>query len=267
MLPQPRTPAMVVLLLALAGCTASPDATPDRTRAARPAPPGGGLTLTGELKSPVDAILRWKGDEPGAAGRVLEFATEPTGPYTVLEFLAPGRTEYEHPDLMPHTPFFYRLRPYSGPASAPVEVTLPPGEPTAEDQEDDHTWTAPRTVDGPPADTHPVVDAPAGGETSAGGSTQPADAAAPGDLRATVMHAAGIGFTWTDHAEDEDGFLLETRPSGSETYRPVAVLDPDINSFGLITLPDEKTASYRVRAFVYGEQSNIVHLETGAGGR
>ncbi|WP_345943629.1 fibronectin type III domain-containing protein [Streptomyces sp. SID3212] len=264
MLPQPRTSAMVVLLLVLAGCTASPDVTPDRTRAARPAPPGGGLVLTGELKSPVDAVLRWKGDEPGAAGRVLEFATEPTGPYTVLEFLAPGRTEYEHPDLMPHTPFFYRLRPYSGPASAPVEVTLPPGEPTAEDQEDDHTWTAPRTVDGPKADTHPVVDATAGGRSPA---AEPSEAAAPGDLRATVMHAAGIRFTWTDHAEDEDGFLLETRPPGSGTYRPVAVLDPDINSFGLITLPDEKTASYRVRAFVYGEQSNIVQLETGAGSR
>ncbi|MFF2521238.1 fibronectin type III domain-containing protein [Streptomyces liangshanensis] len=264
MLPRPRPAALVVLVLALAGCTASPGAAPDRTRAARPAPHASGPVLTGKLDSPVDVTLRWTGDEPGAAGRVLEFATESTGPYTVLEFLAPGRTDFEHPDLMPHTPFFYRLRPYFGPASAPVEVTLPPGEPTAKDQEDDHTWTAPRTLDGPPVTTHPVVDTPGG--TLSAGRTRAVDAAAPGDLRATVMHAAGIRFTWTDHAGDEDGFLLEARPSGSGTYHPVAVLDPDINSFGLITLPEEKRASYRVRAFVYGEQSNVVRLETGSDG-
>jgi hypothetical protein len=41
------------------------------------------------------------------------------------------------------------------------------------------------------------------------------------------------------------------------------VLDPDINSTGLVTLPEEKHASYRIRAFAYGERSNVVHLTTG----
>lgn len=245
-----RAPAAAALLLALAGCTAPPDPSAPRTEHTAPAASRTepGVVLDAVLDSPVDITLRWTGAQPGIAGRVLEFATEPRGPYTVLEFMPPGRTSFRHPDLMPHTPFLYRLRPYSGPASTAVEVTLPPGEPTEKDQRNDHRWAPPRTVDGPPAVTHPVREA----------------AAAPAGLRATVQHAAGIRFTWTDHAQDEDGFLLEARPSGSGGYLPVAVLDPDINSFGLITLPEEKRASYRVRAFAYGKASHTVRLTTGA---
>ncbi|MFC8081049.1 hypothetical protein ACFUN8_36580, partial [Streptomyces sp. NPDC057307] len=53
-------------------------------------------------------------------------------------------------------------------------------------------------------------------------------------------------------------------PPAGRASGPAPLLNPDINSFGLITLPEEKRASYRVRAFVYGEQSNVVHLTTGS---
>ncbi|WP_434587600.1 hypothetical protein [Streptomyces sp. A5-4] len=115
------------------------------------------------------------------------------------------------------------------------------------DQQDDHEWAPPHTVRGENVRARPV--------RSAG--------SAPDGLKATVEHASGIRFTWTDHADDEAGYLLETRPAGSRTFRPTAVLDPDIDSFGLITLPNEKNASYRVRAITYGKQSNVVHLKTG----
>ncbi|MGO4421514.1 fibronectin type III domain-containing protein, partial [Streptomyces sp. MCAF7] len=62
----------------------------------------------------------------------------------------------------------------------------------------------------------------------------------------------------------EQGYLLEDRPQGGDRFRPVAVLDRNINSFGLITLPNEKRATYRVRAFSYGKGSNVVHLKTGS---
>jgi hypothetical protein len=78
-----------------------------------------------------------------------------------------------------------------------------------------------------------------------------------------VKHANGILFTWTDHASDEEGCLLEARTDGSPAFEPVAVLDPDVNSYGLITLPGEKKASYRVRAFAYGAHSNVIELRTG----
>ncbi|MFI0732230.1 fibronectin type III domain-containing protein [Streptomyces sp. NPDC021225] len=240
--------AAVLVAAGLAGCS-SP-----RPSATRPAESATGTRLTATLTSPVDITLRWTGTEPGAAGRIVEFATEPEGPYTILDYLPLGRTSYRHPELMPETPFYYRVRPYYGPASRPVDVRLPKGEFTEKDQKDDHEWAPPRTQRQTAVRTGSVTPGAAGA----------AGAAAPTGLRATVMHANGIRFTWTDHASDEQGYLLEDRPRGGDRFRPVAVLDPDINSFGLITLENEKRATYRVRAFRYGERSNVVHLKTGA---
>ncbi|TXL85519.1 fibronectin type III domain-containing protein [Streptomyces sp. IB2014 016-6] len=245
------TIAAALTTLTLAGCSSPPEEREEPRTSAR---------LAATLDSPVDITLRWKDDEPAVAGRTVEFATEKAGPYTVLEFVPPGRTTYRHPDLMPETPFYYRLRPYFGPASPAVEVSLPPGEPSEKELTGNQEWLTPRTVEGPKAPkarTAPVTARGAGGADAN-------EAAAPADFEPTVKHATGIHFSWTDRAADEDGYLLEVRQAGSEGYRPVALLDPDINSFGLITLPEEKRASYRVRAFVYGEQSNVVHLTTGS---
>ncbi|MET9514479.1 fibronectin type III domain-containing protein [Streptomyces sp. NPDC002994] len=232
------------LVLALAACTSPPSMAKTTGTAT-----GTATRLTAVLDSPIDITLRWTGGERGAAGRVVEFATQAAGPYTILQYVSPEQRTYRHPDLIPRTSFHYRLRPYYGPASQPVEVALPPGGLTEQDQRHDHEWAPPRTVGGRVVPTHPVRDDAA---------------AAPKGLKATVEHANGIRFTWTDHAGDEEAQLLEIRPAGSRSFRPAAVLDPDVNSFGLITLPEEKKASYRIRALVYGKQSNVVRLRTGA---
>ncbi|MFF3753110.1 fibronectin type III domain-containing protein [Streptomyces sp. NPDC002018] len=265
-------PAVLVLALA-AACSAPPPAGhsarvpgappggahPDGTAAEGLSPDGGSAgpgkaragatapTLRATLATPTDIDLSWRG-APGSAGHVLEFATEEAGPYTVLKYLPPGATAYRHPDLIPRTTFFYRLRAFQGPASAPVDVSLPAGGLTAADEEAGHDWLPPRTVPGRSVTGHSVRD---------GG------AAAPSGLTAEIKHANGILFIWTDHASDEAGHLLEARPRGSSAYDPVVVLDRDINSTGLITLPTEKRASYRVRAFLYGAESNVVRLTTG----
>ncbi|MGW6770171.1 fibronectin type III domain-containing protein [Streptomyces sp. NPDC055037] len=250
----------VALALAVAACSTQPpaerpargSATSPGGAAATPGTPGTGdgaaPTLRAVLTTPTDIDLSWRGGASGASGHVLEFATEEAGPYTVLQYLPPDVTAYRHPDLMPRTTFFYRLRTFDGPASAPVDVSLPPGELTTEDQESGHDWLPPRRDPGRSAPGRPV---------RSGG------AAAPSGLKAAVKHANGIHFSWTDHASDEEGFLLEARPRGGSAYAPVAVLDPDINSCGLITLPTEKRASYRVRAFTYGARSNVPRLTTG----
>ena len=196
------------------------------------------------MLSPTDIALEWRGTEPDLAARALEFATEREGAYTVLQFAPPGQTTFTHPDLMPKTPFYYRLRSIHGPASAPLDVTLPPGE---FDEKADHSWAPPQTLPST-SRKHPVRSG----------------AAQPTDVRATVMHANGIRFTWTDNASDEAGYLIEVRASGASEYRVAAALDPDVNSFGLITLPEEKVATYRVRAYFYGAQSNVAHLVTGS---
>ncbi|GHH14722.1 hypothetical protein [Streptomyces lanatus] len=94
--------ASAALILALPACSAEPE---------RP--------LRGVLTTPTDIDLDWRDTRPGIAGHVLEFATEEDGPYTVLQYLAPQVTSYRHPDLMPHTTFYYRLTSYRGPTVRP----------------------------------------------------------------------------------------------------------------------------------------------------
>jgi hypothetical protein len=237
-----RIAAALALVAVVGGCSTARSAAP--VTAGAPA-----VRLDAALTSPTDVALHWTGPESGAAGWAVEYATDPHGPFTVLQFVPPGQTTYRHPNLMPETAFFYRVRPFLGPASHQVEVVLPDGLP---DDNGDRAWAAPTTV---------------AGATAAGRSVRdPAStaAAAPTDLRATVMDATGVRFTWTDHANDEEGFLLEVRPDGGTDFGVAAVLDPDVNSFGYITLPTEKRAAYRVRAFYYGTASNVAQQRTGA---
>lgn len=234
--------ALSLLAVGPAGCAHAPPG---------PAPaPARGIRLSATLTSPTDIVLRWADPDRDAAGHVVEFATDPQGPYTILGFLPSSRTTFTHPDLMPKTPFYYRVRPYYGPASRVITVTVPrPG--ADEDAKDDYRWASPRPIHGASVARHPIRQAGAG--------------AAPTDLHGVVVHANSIRFTWTDHANGEDGYLLEARPEGGADFGAIAVLDPDVESFGLITLPNEKTASYRVRAFYYGRPSNLAHRTTGAG--
>ncbi|MET7440362.1 fibronectin type III domain-containing protein [Streptomyces sp. NPDC005568] len=225
--------------------------TEDRRHASVPprAEPWSGLHAV--RATPTDIDLTWKKAGPGTSGHVLEFATEEKGPYTVLRYLPPGVTSYRHPDLMPRTTFRYRLRPFSGPASKPVRVDLPPGGMTAADEDSGHDWLPARTDRARKVPGRPLRVSGAG---------------APSGLRAEIRHANGIRFTWTDNASDEVGLLLEIRRRPGEEYEPVVVMDPDTNATGLITLPEEKHAAYRVRAFTYGPASNVVRLTTGGSG-
>jgi hypothetical protein len=212
-----RTPIpAVVMILLLAGCSATGD-------------------LRAELVTPVDIDLEWTADPAAAdAGQVLEFATEPAGPWTILGFLPADQERYQHPDLIPDTAFYYRVRPLLGAASEPVRVHLAAAgfdEPVADA---DLSWADPRTVDNPPA-----------------------------ALTATVKGRDAVLFTWTDDTVGEDGQLLEVKPDGAPQWTVAMALDPDVNSAGLMTLDTERRASFRVRAFTFGESSGVAHRTTG----
>ncbi|MEV7099209.1 fibronectin type III domain-containing protein [Amycolatopsis sp. NPDC051045] len=97
-------PLVLVALLA-AGCSAAP------------AP-----ALTATLTSPTDVVLTWPDD---GAGHRVEYANAPAGPWTTLRFLPPHATSYHHPDLIPETPFHYRVQPFSGPVSAETTAGAP----------------------------------------------------------------------------------------------------------------------------------------------
>jgi hypothetical protein len=225
-----------VSLVVLAGCSAGP--TGDAPNLTAP-------NLIATLTMPTNIDLAWHVVDPAAAGQVIEYATEPNGTYTILAHLPPTSTSYRHPDLIPQTPFYYRVRPYYGTASAPVDFTLPPGE-FVESGTDPEEWVKPKTLPGP-AGTALVRDA----------------SGAPANFTVTMMHANGVKFTWEDRTRDEEGFLLEIKPSDAPDFAVSGILDPDVNAFGMITLPNEKKATYRIRPFRFGESTNIAHQTTG----
>jgi hypothetical protein len=96
-------PLVFVALLA-AGC------------AAGPAP-----AFTASLTSPTDVVLTWPDDD---AGHRVDYANDPAGPWTTLRFLPPHVTSYHHPDLIPETPFHYRVRPFTGPVSTELHAVV-----------------------------------------------------------------------------------------------------------------------------------------------
>ncbi|WP_037313202.1 fibronectin type III domain-containing protein [Amycolatopsis orientalis] len=210
----PRKLAAVLLLVAfVSGCGEEP---------------GFRATLT----DPVNVELSWPDDDPNAAGRVVEYTTDPHGDYTILRFVPPRQTTYRHPDLIPETRFYYRIRPFYGAVSAAV------------------------TVSGPatPAASGPAVPLRAGDR-----------AAAPASFRAEPAPEEMVRFSWADHSSDEDGFLVEIRKPGAPDFVPVEMSDPGTTSAGLASLPGEEGSSYRLRAFYYGPASPVLGRTTGKG--
>ncbi|MEV8373525.1 fibronectin type III domain-containing protein [Kribbella sp. NPDC056861] len=218
-----RIATAATLLAVLTGCASHATDQP----AGAPAPPPAGLQLTATLTTPTDITLDWSGAPTDSAGTIVEFATEPEGRYTILDFAGAGQRQFEHPDLMPKTPFYYRVTPVLGPVSTAVEVKLPAA-------------TIYRTAGESPT------------------------ANAPTEVAAKSVGKDGVRVTWKDNASDEDGYLLEIKPHGRPQYRVAGFVDPDSTFTELTTLPAERIASYRIRAFHRGEPSNLAHQTTGA---
>jgi hypothetical protein len=239
---------LFVLLCGLAGCAKPPDRVSGT----------GTIRLAATMVSPIDISVEWTDGAAGAAGYVLEYTSDPKEDYVPLGFFPPNHTRFAHSRLMPRTKFFYRVRPYYGAASNPVEVSLP-AELTDEAfaaafaLPEDYEWAPPAIL--------PEMG------TVAKSSLRSAPAnATPSDLRAQLMSpptVSGIRLTWTDHADDEQGFLLETRPGNSAEFGVSAQVEPNVNSFGWMLEPPNRKGAFRIRAFYYGPPSNVVMKETG----
>jgi hypothetical protein len=188
-----------------------------------------GLRLTTAISGD-DVTLTWDGHQSDV---VVEFATEEGGPYTVLDFAPRDENRYEHPDLMPATTFYYRVRPVEGPTSEPA-VAVPAAAVRGED------WLVPRTV---PDDR-----------------AAPEPGGAPANLLVESVGTDALRLTWTDNATDEAGYLVEHEVAG--TFQVVFLVDPDVNYTGLIAEGADPADTYRVRAFHYGVASNVAHEQT-----
>jgi len=243
--------ALLFLVAVLAGC-------PTWLHGA--SSPEGPIHLTATLVSPSDVALAWKDPAPNAAGHIVEFTTAGNPEYITLRFLPPGETKFTHARLAPTTTYYYRVRAIYGPASSPVTVTLPKELSDAEYAArfalpEDYSWAGPKTI--PPKTKvamHSIRDAQTAGQ------------GAPTDLKASLVKTTVSAFnlTWTDHASDADGYVLETMPAGASDFTVCAIMDPHINSFGYAFNPPARSAQFRVRAFYYGKPSNVVEQKIGA---
>lgn len=217
------------------------------------------IRLTAEMTSPIDVVLRWTNGAPGAAEYVVEYAYRPEGPFTVLADKLPGETTYEHPHLIPETTFYYRVRPVYGPASDPVEVCLPE---SLSDTEYANRYAASENNIG--AEPQDLPDPVPMRKTSI---RHPATAAegGPSHLKVQLLTptVSEFNLTWTDHASDEEGFMLETKADGEKEFRVCAVYEPNINSIVRAFEPPQRRGWFRVRAYYYGVPSNMVFKRTG----
>lgn len=240
---------LLALVAGLSGCSRS--APPAETDSIR---------LAANLVSPVDIALEWHDPATNVAGHVLEYTNDPEKEaYVPLGFFPPSYTTFTHPRLIPQTTFYYRIRPYYGPVSNSIDVSLPKeltdeAYAAAYALPEDYQWAPPATI----PETSNVI------KGSIRNATTRADAA-PSNLKAELATNTVSGFklTWTDHATDEQGFYLERRREGSSEFLVCALVEPNINSFGWAFEPPEKTGSFRIRAFYYGAPSNVVTLLTG----
>lgn len=218
------------------------------------------IQLSARLVSPVDIALEWHDPATNVAGHVLEYTNRPdTEDYVPLGFFPPDRNQFIHPRLIPQTTFYYRVRPYYGPLSNAVDVSLPE-ELSAEAYAaayalpEDYRWAPPAMV---PEASNVTKRSIRNSATHAG--------AAPSNLIAELATHTVSGFklTWADHSNDEEGFFLERRREGSSEFHVCALLEPNINSFGWAFEPPEKTGSFRIRAYYYGKPSKVVMRLTG----
>ena len=66
-------------------------------------------------------------------------------------------------------------------------------------------------------------------------------------LHADVISYSQIDLSWTDIAENEDGFIIEQKTTGS--YSIIATVDANVTSFSCIDLTELTEYTYRVQAF------------------
>jgi hypothetical protein len=217
------------------------------------------IQLEATLTSPVDVALQWTDAGTGAEGYIVEFAYQPDGPFTILDFRLPHEKSYVHPDLIPETKFYYRIRPVYGRSSKPVEAQIAADlsdEEYAKQHaaQQDYRWAEPQTIPGPMIFLEKSLRDRA---TASNG--------APSNLRVKSIPptVSGFRFTWTDRALDEEGFLLETKADGEQEFRVCAMYQPNINAIEWPLEPPQRRASFRVRAYYFGEPSNMVWKHTG----
>jgi len=203
--------------------------------------------LTARLADPIDIDLAWKDNATEAAGYFVEYSPDANGNFVIITALPPNATTYRHPHLLPQTRFVYRVVPFFGPASNTAEIKT--GK-----QGSQQSPSTSETPEASPLETKVKKSIR---------SMKTFTAAAPTGLRATLIPPAGVRLNWTDHASDADGYLIEIKPGWSRDFKVSAILPQGTTSLTSYDFPFETKFTFRVRAFFYGQSSNLAGQTTG----
>jgi len=198
-------------------------------------------------------LLHWRNNAGADGGHWVEFAT-PGSEYTKLNvaFAGTPATSFFHRRVAPQSIFLYRIEPYFGSASRPVEITTGTAAPNA-----------PALEEGPLASGE---DSPAGGNRTGYSlrNRRTMAKAVPVDLTAALSSPTSVDFYWKDCASDEDGYLLEVGLSPRGDFQICALLPPNTTSFRKTQLPAAARFYFRVRAYVNGKPSAVISVRTSA---
>jgi len=226
---------LVAATTGLTGCSTPP---PNETAFAAPS------QLTATLAGPRDIDLKWKINASDAAGYFVEYQPEADEQFIIITALPPNATTYRHSHLLPRTRFVYRIVPFFGPASNIAEIKTEKAE----------ALRHPNASEKPETKIKKSVR-----------DTKTFAAAAPTDLQATFIPPSGVTLTWEDHASDADGYLVEIKPEWSHDFKVSAFLPPGTTTLTSYGLPPGTKFTFRVRAFFYGQPSNLAEQTTGSG--
>ena len=206
--------------------------------------------LTATLSGDLTIAVQWNNAVTPEGGNWLEYTTAQDDFVKLSAFTDPKTVSFVHRDLVPGTIFLYRLQPFFGRATAPVVITTG-GAAVADLSLRDGPIDPPAT--GTAADSPPQVSIRAGGTFSQAAAT---------DLTASLSSPTSVDLHWTDHANDEDGFLLEISTERDAGYEACALLPPNVTSFRKTNLAASRRYFFRVRAFFYGAASEPVSATT-----
>jgi len=81
--------------------------------------------------------------------------------------------------------------------------------------------------------------------------------AAPSALETAVASISSIDLSWTDNADDEEGFLIERRSSASDEFSQIGEVGADVTTYTNAELTISTTYYYRVCA--YHSEGNSGH--------
>ncbi len=203
--------------------------------------------LTATLADPINIDLKWKDNATNEAGYFVEYSPDANDEWAIIEVVPPNTTAYRHPNLIPHTRFVFRVRPFYGLASNEVFVTT--------------------GKEGPQEDLTPFNDQKpepvAHKERKSLKSIATAADAAPADFKVTLIPPAAMHFGWKDRSSDAEGLLLEIKSEDAD-FRPSAFLEPGTTHLVSHGFPFETKLGFRVRAIVSGTPSNKAEQTTGA---